>query len=791
MARRSLKASTVGIKKAKRAFQVREWTQEYLASEVGLETRQSIWKFFTGRPIERQSFMEICFQLGLDWQEIAELPIGGVATEKKLDWDKCQDIDALVEMVRKQRSDKIQAQCATLRLLDIAQPIELEDIYVNVNILNNIASQRWLDLFELQGLVSEELDSFSLVPICQERVRAMQAVVTYPKVMVLGKPGSGKTTFLQYIATQCNQGKFLSDKIPIFIRLKNLAEDGRETGNFSLLNYITQNLAEDGICDQQIQTLLADGRMLILLDGLDEIPEDDSAEIVQKIRNLSEKFYKNRFIITCRIGTQQCQFDSFTDIEIADLDFSQIEAFVQKWFINVDKNSIERGEALAYQFMEKLQLLENRQIRELAQSPLLLNLVCCMFQAQSNFPTRQVEFYKQGLDILLNRWDEVRSIKRNDSDLHLSLPHKLKLLSQIAAVTFEQKRYFFTKSNVRHYIAEYLGQLSSAQCDPEMLQLNSEALLKWFLARGLLVEQARGIYSFSHLTFQEYLTARNIVTSSEPEILEKKLSDLVSHVTEARWRQVFLLASSVLGNVPYLLQLMKQHIDGLVATDDQLQQFLIWLHQKSLSVQAPYKKAAIRAFYLTLVLPNDLSLDCDMALCVAIDSRLAGTLATDLSVDLTLNHAVSLTQTLPDPMDRVLALSFALTLDEDVVCDCDFERSLQQLKKQLPAPEQGRERLKQWWNANGETWTLQLRSLMLWCRNISHQWQFSEKQKEVLKQYYAANQLLVDCLNTNREVSSSIRDKIEETLLLPITKTSSSLSGKNVYLSTGSVLKCC
>lgn len=82
MARRSLKASTLGIEKAKRAFQVREWTQEYLASEVGLETRQPIWKFFTGKPIERQSFMEICFQLGLDWQEIAERPTGGAVTEK-------------------------------------------------------------------------------------------------------------------------------------------------------------------------------------------------------------------------------------------------------------------------------------------------------------------------------------------------------------------------------------------------------------------------------------------------------------------------------------------------------------------------------------------------------------------------------------------------------------------------------------------------------------------------------------------------------------------------------------
>jgi predicted NACHT family NTPase len=791
MARRSLKASILGIEKAKRAFQIREWTQEYLASEVGLETRQPIWKFFTGKPIERQSFMEICFQLGLDWQEIAELPHCGTPTEKKLDWDNCQDIDALVEMVRKQRSDKIQAQCATMRLLDISQPIELEDIYVDVNILNNITSQRWLDIFELQGF-SKEFDRFPWDQVSLELVPAMQAVVTYPKLMVLGNPGSGKTTFLQHIATQCNQGKFLSDRIPIFIRLKNFAEDARETGDFSLLNYITQELAYFGTCDQQIQTLLAHGRVLILLDGLDEIPEEDSAEIVKKIRKLSEEYYKNQFIITCRIGSQQYRFDSFTDIEIADFDSSQIEAFVQKWFVKVGRNSTEQAQVKACQFMQKLQLSENRQIRELAVTPLLLNLVCCVFQSRSNFPARQIELYKQGLDILLNRWDEVRSIKRNEIYYHLSLPHKLKLLSQIAAITFKQERYCFTKSNVRQYIMEYLRNLPIAQAsDPEVLQLNSEAVLKSLLAQGLLVEQARGIYSFSHLTFQEYLTARNIVTSPEPEILKEKLIELVSHVTEPRWRKVFLLTTGMLGNAPDLLQFMKQQIDALVGADEQLQQFLIWLNQKSLSVEAPYKAAAVRGFYLTLVLPRDLSIARDLTLSLAIDPRLAGNLATDLTVDLALNRALSLSLALvADPtLDRVLALSFALTYDIDVFCDCEFEQSLQQLKKQLPAPNQGTENLKKWWNANGQTWVEKLRSLMLRYRNIGHQWQFTDKQKELLKQYYAANQLLVDCLKVPCEVTPTVREQILETLLLPITRTSGGASDTRVYLATGNVVK--
>lgn len=779
MARRSLKASTVGIEKAKRAFKRTEWTQEYLASEVGLETRQPIWKFFTGKPIERQCFMEICFQLGLDWQEIASLPADSPQTENKYDWDNCWDINALVQLARSRRRDKIQAQCGNMRLLDIAQTIELEDIYVSVNILNNITSQRWLDIFDLQGFNPEEVERFGLEQVCQERAPAMQAVAIYPKLMLLGKPGSGKTTFLQYIATQCNQGKLLPDRIAIFIRLKNFAEDARETGDFSLLTYISQELGYFGASDEQVKTLLHHGRVLLLLDGLDEVPEENSAEIVKKIRKLSEEYYKNQLIISCRIATQQYQFEGFSDIEIADFDSSQVQTFVQKWFVTVGRNSREKGKALAAQFMQKLQLAENWQIRELAITPLLLNLACCVFQARSDFPARRSELYKQGLDILLNRWDGSRSIKRDEIYEHLSLPHKLKLLSQIAAITFKQGHYFFAQSNVQQYITDYLRNLPTAQTEPEVLQLNSEAVLKSIEAHGLLVERARGIYSFSHLTFQEYLTARNIVASSEPQILEEKLLELVNHLTEPRWRKVFLLTAGMLSNAAYLLQLMKQHVDALVAFDEQLQQFLIWLNQKSLSVQAPYKSTAIRAFYLTLVLPRDLTLARDLALCLAIDPRLAGNLAPDLAIDLALNRALFLSLALPyDPVDRVLALSFALPDDRVLGCAPELQRALQQLKEKLPALDRGREKLNEWWNTNGQTWAEELRSVMLQYRNIGHKWQFSELQLELLKQYYGANQLLVDCLKNGCEVTPTVQEKILKTLLLPIARTSNCASDK-------------
>ncbi|HYX13583.1 MAG TPA: NACHT domain-containing NTPase [Nostoc sp.] len=772
MARRSLKASIVGIEKAKRAFKVREWTQEYLASEVGLETRQSIWKFFTGKPIERHNFMEICFQLGLDWQDIAQLPDQRLLTENNQTWENCQDVESLVQMLRSRRSDKIQSQCATTRLLDIPQPIQLEEIYVDTNILNNITSRRWLDILDLQESIPEEFDCFDFNQLYQERVSAIQAVITYPKLMVLGKPGSGKTTFLKYIAMQCNQGKLLLDRIPIFIRLKSFAENARETESYSLLSYISQELADCGASDIEIQTLLIDGKILFLLDGLDEIPEDDNQTIISKIAIFAEKYYKNKFIITCRIGYQQYRFEEFSDIEIADFNSSQIEDFVQNWFINVSNNSLEKGQALTCQFVEKLQLLENKQIRELVVTPLLLNLVCCVFQDHSDFPVRKVELYKQGLDILLNRWDKVRNIKRNEIYLRLSLPQKFGLLSQIAATTFKQGDYFFTQSNVQQYITDYLCNLPIDQTEPEVLQLNSEVVLKLLETHGLLIEQARGIYSFSHIVFQEYLTAKNIVTSANPQILEKKLIELVSHLTEPRWRKIFLLTAGMLDNLPCLLQFMKQDIDQLVVFDKQLQKFLNWVNHKSISIQCTHKRVAIRAFYLTLELLDNVNLTNDLAFSLGIDLRLTNNLTPDLALDIALQCALQLSLALPyEPsLDRVLALSFALPDDRTLACNPELQHSLQKLKEQLPSPVQGKEKLKEWWNANGQTWANELRLVIVRCRNIGHQWQFSEQHKEVLKQYYTANQLLVDCLNSNCKITPTVTESILATLLLPTPK---------------------
>ena len=352
---------------------------------------------------------------------------------------------------------------------------------------------------------------------------------------------------------------------------------------------------------------------------------------------------------------------------------------------------------------------------------------------------------------------------------------------------------------------------------------------------GLLIERARGIYSFSHLTFQEYFTARQIKEKCSNEAL----NSLSIHVTEKRWREVFLLVVEMLPSAEALLQLMKHQIDSLLAGDEKLQQFFTWVERKSHSVEASYKPAAVRAFYFTLAV--DSSFDYSNTLPVilnnycggfdgAFDRAFASYFASDFNYtsDSILAHAIGsalvvaryrtrdfgLVRVL-DPSLSLAALNSALVLDHLLVryiegtlilarhldvasrssvegpidldsalaldrylkldspdtlsraLDTELQRKLKQLRKQLPDTSNPNWRIfKQWWQANGQGWFSQLKAVIIHHCDIGHDWQFSNAQNKLLQQYYDANMLLVNCLNSDCYVSREVRQSIEDALLL-------------------------
>ncbi|MEA5510568.1 NACHT domain-containing NTPase [Crocosphaera sp. UHCC 0190] len=762
MTRRSLRSSSEGIIEAKQALAAKGWTQEYLAGEVGLSSRQSIWKFLTGRPVERHVFKELCFKLALNWEDIADLPDESRVSRPLRVVEDNLDLEELTLRMRSQVRESIDTQCNTLQSsFELTQP-PLQRVYTTVNFYLQPSYQRWLEVSDLEQSLAPS-EGFHLSPIQYDSVVDLELVAQREKLVILGKPGAGKTTFLQYLALQCNQGKYRRDLIPCFIELRSVWDQGDgEPINF--LAYFVTCGKSYGFSNQQTLTLLQEGKFLCLLDGLDEVPQLMRESLCKNIETFTQDFYKNQVIITSRSSAQQFHFRGFTYVEMADFDAQQIDCFVQKWFgaVMADKTEAKNK---AQQFLEQLERPENKPIRELAITPILLNLLCSVFKERVSFPRQRTKLYQAGLDILLQRWDQARGIDRDGFYHDLSLVHKLKLLSQIAAITFTENRYFFESRDILGIIENYLTENFSFKEDLENLWLTSEAVLKSIeLQHGILVERAKDIYSFSHLTFQEYLTARKII-ANDNQNLEDELTKLADQMLDFRWREVILLIMSMLPKADVMIEKMKQFLDNLVKQDLDLQTFLESLNRKVKSMKTSYDEAAVRAFYFTLFRHRDLNL------ALSLDSNFAKKeqLNPEILLDSTLARAFMDSLNLLDnpSAKNFLNLCFTLELEQKFPLESEFLTGFKQLKLKLPNPDEGKEAIVNWVKNQGKQWVEMFRDILIQYRQIGYDWQLNQQQKELWNSYYDANLFLVECLQGDCQVSIEVKKTIKSTLLLP------------------------
>ncbi|WP_271252166.1 NACHT domain-containing protein [Pseudanabaena sp. Chao 1811] len=730
---RSLRASEAGIKQIKSAMKQGGFTQKALAEALGI-SRSVITVLFRGEAINKENFDRLCDFLYLDWQEIRS---------EEADNDKRgDDLDRLVQEVKQKIAADVTDRCGTMRVLDMTQPVDLDRIYTDVNIIKDVTGRRRIGYDEVMEVCTREHFDRFLVGTIKERVKGFEAVEEFQKLVVLGKPGAGKTTFMKYLAMSCLAGRFHGELVPIFVTLKAYAE---ERGQPSLENYILTEFAKRKVSQDVAKQLLDNGKALILLDGLDEVKKEDDRRVKQDIDQFSRDWLKNRFAITCRIAAREYQFERFTEVEVADFDDGQIETFVNNWFR-------ERDESKAERMLEKLK--GNEPVKELAKSPLLLTLLGLVFGERNDFPLKRSELYKEGLEVLMKKWDAKRNIEREIIYKHLSPQNKEDMLGQIAFNTFVNGEYFFRQEDLQRQIKDYICNLPEASADPDALRIDSEVVLKAIEHHhGLLVERARNIYSFSHLTFQEYFAAKAIERGQQLEIL-------VQNILNPRWKEVFYLTAEMLWRSDNFLQLMKDRIDGMLADDEKLQAFLEWTDQKTNSVEFSYKAVAVRAFY-AYVEARDLARARDLAQDLDLGRGLV------FGRDLFLVYKVDLDRDLDLILDRALILDFdhashlTSALNDDVL-----RQALLALKSKIP---NNRENVYAWWKNYGEEWKNELRQVCIDRRNIGHDWQFTNEQVELLNQYYEANRLLVECMNRSY-VSKQVREEIESTMLLPSKK---------------------
>lgn len=768
MAKPSLKATSQGVEMAAQALTRTGFTQARLAEQVGC-SRQPITNFFKGQAISQAIFMQICDRLGLDWQAIAGLanPIA-VASKPPAALHPTvtqPSLDTLVQTLREQVYPSIRERCGTMRVLDMSHPVAVNDIYASVNILEQISGRRYRRVEELlHSCDASDFERLGLGAIVEERMPALDAVKTYRKLIILGKPGAGKTTFLKYLAIQCNEGRFEPDCVPIFITLKDFAEAENEP---SLLSYVAD-------CYQSIETvnlnlidslsqLLSAGKALLLLDGLDEVRAEDHQHVIKEIRAFSEHFRQNQFVITCRIAAWDYVFEKFNEVEVADFDQEQIEAFVSKWF---NQKAVKPDQFLR-------QLNQHPRIKQLATSPLLLTLICLAFEESGGFPGSRSELYKEGIDALLKKWDAKRGIQRDQVYKNLSHLRKEDLLSYLALITFKGKELFFKKNIAERHIADYICNLSEADAAPETLQIDSEVILRSIEAQhGLLIERAKGIYSFSHLTFHEFFVAREIATNSLS--LEQSLQDLARHGTEKRWREVILLTTEMLRDASLLLLPLKQTIDQLMAHSPRLQRFLQEVSDRATAPEfAPFNPAAARAFCFDIDFDIDENRTVALALDKTVNLLVCASFLTRMMEEMSLAEAIAVAQahdacardeakiTNASSANAVMSIAIQIALDSGEL-DNPALQTLKTLWQRLKGHAADDETVQQV--------AEQARRVAKNRHHIGQDWHFTPSEKSQLKQYYMTTLLLVQCLHSDGcMLSPRQRQSLQASLFLPLT----------------------
>lgn len=376
---------------------------------------------------------------------------------------------------------------------------------------------------------------------------ALEAVTQQRQLVLLGEPGGGKTTFVRQLAARLAATELGKPAmpgwlavIPILTSLRALGQCLSELSineapspdqNQALLEVLRDqwrhDLAEmnaEALMDS-LEDWLVDGTVILLLDGLDEVPEMTRSRIRAVVKAVQHAYGQDlRIIVTCRIRsyTNDAVLPGFATETLAPFSPEKIQEFIHGWY----QAQIAMGRMIPSEAKNKIRDLSHaavsRELRDLASNPMLLTTMAVIHQREVGLPKERVRLYSQAVQVLLRRWqmrkgmfisDKLASILDNSQRIREILnrlgfeAHKLQELK--GAETDLARRDILALLET----PQYLGDMSLA----------SEFLDYVDHRAGLLVGQGGSeagtkpsTYSFPHRTFQEYLTGCWMVTGRNP-----------------------------------------------------------------------------------------------------------------------------------------------------------------------------------------------------------------------------------------------------------------------------------
>jgi len=368
-------------------------------------------------------------------------------------------------------------------------------------------------------------------------MKAVEAVRQHSRCVIVGVPGSGKSTFLAWLQLALADGTESLDQgdrhwIPILLRLRQL--DARELPAPEEMILAAGNNRE--LASRRpgwLPDQLASGRVVFMLDGLDEI--DTAARdryVLPWLDTLIYQYPHCRYIVSSRpVGypPDWLRKSDFVECDLLDFTLEQIGQYARQWCTavlisqgEIESQARQEGEREGDQLLQRI--ATNPYVQNLARNPLMLSAICLVqYFRHGELPSERALLYEWCVEGLLHHWDQRRGIRSR-----YALDEKLAVVRELALAMQYEGLAEYTADKVLAIFGDVLGDRERAAQLLEYIRYRS----------GLLIERRSGVFAFAHLTFQDYLAALAVEQGNR---LEQDWRFLLEQREDDKWQEVIPL----------------------------------------------------------------------------------------------------------------------------------------------------------------------------------------------------------------------------------------------------------